>query len=176
MNAAGFPILSAVTWLPLVGCAAQTPADFASGTPPMQLEEFFNGNSTAYGMFFSRGGDLKRQFKVAMHGAWDGQVLKLDEDFTYDDGEKQQRHWTFHKTGASTWEGTAPDVIGPAEGSFAGNAFEMHYTADVKAGDSTYRLNFDDWLFRQSDNVVMNHATLSKFGIYVGEIQLVFVR
>lgn len=161
---------------PIVGCAAQTPTDFIAGTPQMQLEDYFNGDSTAYGLFLSRGGDVKRQFKVAMHGAWDGQILKLDEDFTYDDGERQQRHWTFRKTGANTWEGTAPDVIGTATGTWAGNAYEMHYTADVKTGDSTYRLNFDDWLFRESDRVVMNHAKVTKFGFDVGQVQLVFVK
>ncbi len=162
--------------MPLVGCASMTPADFKSGQPEMRLEEYFTGDSTAYGLFFNRGGDLKRQFKVAMHGAWDGSVLKLDEDFTYDDGERQQRHWTFHKTGANDWEGTAPDVIGTATGHYEGNAYEMHYTADVKTGDSTYRLNFDDWLFRESDKVVMNHAQVTKFGLDVGQIQLVFVK
>jgi hypothetical protein len=169
-------LLPVLLLAPLIGCAAQTPMEFAKGTPQMRLEEYFNGDSTAYGLFLSRGGDVKRQFKVAMHGAWNGTQLTLDEDFTYDDGERQQRHWIFHKTGDTTWEGTAPDVIGPAIGSWDGNAYEMHYTADVKSGDSTYRLNFDDWLFRQSDSVVMNHAKVTKFGIDVGQVQLVFVR
>lgn len=169
-------LLSLLLLIPVMGCATQTPTEFAQGKPQMRLEEYFQGDSTAYGLFLSRGGDVKRQFRVAMHGAWDGQVLKLDEDFTYDDGERQQRHWTFHKTGDTTWEGTAPDVIGTATGTFAGNAYEMHYVADVKTGDSTYRLDFDDWLFRESDAVVMNHAKVSKFGIDVGEVQLVFVR
>lgn len=170
------PILMPLLLLPLVGCASMTTEQFKSGTPAMQLEEYFSGDSTAYGMFLNRAGDVKRQFKVAMHGAWDGSVLKLDEDFTYDDGEKQERHWTFRKTGANTWEGTAPDVIGPAIGRFDGSAYEMHYTADLKAGDSTYRLDFDDWLFRQSDKVVLNNAKVSKYGFEVGQIQLVFVR
>lgn len=162
--------------LPLVGCASMTTEQFKSGKPTMALEEYFNGDSTAYGMFFNRSGDVKRQFKVAMHGAWDGAVLKLDENFTYDDGEKQERHWSFHKTGSNTWEGTAPDVIGPAIGRFDGNAYRMTYTVDLKAGDTSYRVDFDDWLFRQSDKIVLNNAKVSKFGLEVGQVQLVFVR
>jgi hypothetical protein len=162
--------------LPLAGCASMEVGQFRTGQPDMRLEEYFNGDSTAYGMFFDRSHNVKRQFKVAMHGAWDGSVLKLDEDFTYDDGERQQRHWTFRKTGPDTWEGTAPDVIGPAHGQWAGNAYRMQYVADLKSGDSTYRLTFDDWLFRQSDRVVMNHAQVTKFGFDVGEVQLVFVK
>ena len=163
--------------LPLAACAGMEVKQFASGAPQMRLEEYFNGESTAYGIFFDRFQDLRRQFRVAMHGVWDGaDTLKLDEYFTYDDGEKQERHWTFHRTGAATWEATAPDVIGAAQGQWSGNAYRMSYVADLKTGDSTVRLTFDDWLFRQSDKVVMNHARVTKFGLDVGEVQLVFVR
>jgi len=162
--------------LPLAACASMTPADFHTGQPTMALESFFQGNSQAYGMFFDRFGNVGRQFKVAMHGAWDGQALTLDEDFTYDDGERQQRHWVFRKTGPQDYEGTAGDVIGVAHGHFDGNAYQMHYTADVKRGDSTVRLDFNDWLFRQSDSVVLNNSRATKLGVEVGEVQLVFVR
>jgi hypothetical protein len=162
--------------LPIAGCAALPVDRFAGGTPEMRMEEYFNGDSVAYGLFFDRAHDVRRQFRVAMHGVWTGSELKLDEDFTYDDGEKQERHWTFRKTGPDTWEGTAPDVIGVAQGRFAGNAYRMNYVADLKSGDSTYRLNFDDWLYRQSDRVVLNNTRVTKFGIDVGEVQLVFVK
>lgn len=166
-------------WLllvPLCGCAGMTVDQFAGATPEMRLEEYFEGPSTAYGLFFDRSDDLRRQFKVAMNGHWDGTTLRLDEDFTYDDGERQQRHWTFRKSGPGTWVGTAPDVIGEAHGRMVGNAYQMRYTADVKRGDGTIRLDFDDWLFRQSDKIVMNNARASKFGIEVGQVQLVFVK
>jgi hypothetical protein len=161
---------------PLGACASMTLDDFAGGKPPMDLVDYFSGHSTAYGIFYGRSGDVKRQFVVQMQGAWDGNILKLDEDFSYSDGEKQQRHWSFRHDVDGGWIGTAPDVIGEARGRTVGNAYEMHYTADVKSGDSTYRLNFDDWLFRQSDDVVLNHAMVTKFGIFVGEVQLAFVK
>jgi hypothetical protein len=47
----------------------------------------------------------------------------------------------------------------------------------VKRGaDRAIRLDFDDWLFRQSDSVVMNNARATKFGLDVGQVQLVFVK
>ena len=168
---------TALALLPLAACASMTPADFHAGSPDMRLESFFNGDSKAYGIFLGRSGDVGRQFKVAMHGAWDGRdTLTLDEDFTYDDGERQQRHWVFRKIGANDYVGTAPDVIGEAHGHYDGNAYEMHYTADVKRGDGTIRLDFDDWLFREGENVVLNNSRATKFGIEVGQVQLVFVR
>lgn len=162
--------------LPLSACASMTVDQFKGGTPEMRLEDYFSGDSTAYGMFLDRSGDVRRQFKVAMHGSWDGTKLKLDEDFTYDDGEKQQRHWIFVPTGPNTYTGTAPDVIGTVQGRFEGNAYRMNYTADLKTGSSTTRLNFDDWLFRQSDRVVLNNTRVTKFGFDVGQVQLVFIK
>jgi hypothetical protein len=162
--------------LPLAACANMKTTDFKNGTPSMALEDFFQGNSTGYGMFIDRFGDVRRQFKVAMHGQWNGSALMLDEDFTYDDGERQQRHWVFRKTGPNDYEGTAGDVIGISHGHFDGSAYQMHYTADVKQGDSTIRLDFNDWLFRQSDAVVLNNSRATKLGVEVGQVQLVFVR
>jgi hypothetical protein len=152
-----------------------TVEQFAGAKPEMRLEEYFNGHATAYGLFFDRFADLRRQFRVEMNGVWDGTALTLNEDFTYDDGETQKRVWTFRKTGDG-WVGTAPDVVGPAYGKMVGNAFHMTYTADVKRGTDTVRLDFDDWLFRQSASVVLNNARARKFGIDVGEVQLVFVK
>ncbi len=163
--------------LALAGCSSMQVDQFAKGEPQMRLEDYFNGDSTAYGLFFDRFQDVRRQFRVAMHGVWDGKdTLRLDEYFTYDDGEKQERHWTFHRTGHLTWDATAPDVIGVAHGQWSGNAYRMSYVADLKTGDSTVRLNFDDWLFRESDHVVMNHTRVTKLGFDVGEVQLVFVK
>ncbi len=162
--------------LPLIGCASNTVQDFAKFQPEMRIDQYFEGDSTGYGLFLNRAGDVKRQFKVAMHGHRDGDLFKLDEDFTYDDGEKQERHWTFRPTGDGSWEGTAPDVIGVAPGEFSGNAYRMHYVADIKAGSSSYRLDFDDWLFRQNDHIVLNHTNVTKLGIDVGEVQLTFVK
>ncbi len=166
----------ALALLPLAACSGMTTADFHTGTPTMALEDFFQGDSTGYGMFFDRFGNVGRQFKVAMHGTWDGAALHLDEDFTYDDGERQQRHWVFRKVGPTDYEGTAGDVIGISHGHYDGNAYQMHYTADVKRGDSTVRLDFNDWLFRQSDKVVLNNSRATKFGVEVGQVELAFVK
>jgi hypothetical protein len=37
-------------------------------------------------------------------------------------------------------------------------------------------MHFDDWMFRQSEDVVLNRATVSKFGITVGSVTLAFVK
>lgn len=159
----------------LGGCGGMQVGDFAAGKPPMEIQSYFPGHTKAYGIFFDRAGNVKRQFVVDINGKWTGDALLLDEYFVYDDGAKQERHWTFRRAPSGGWIGTAPDVIGHAYGRRSGNAFNMHYTIDLKVKKSTYRVDFDDWLFRESPEVVLNHAVVSKYGITVGQVQLAFI-
>ena len=39
-----------------------------------------------------------------------------------------------------------------------------------------YEVQFDDWMYLIDDRVMLNHATMSKFGIKLGEVQLSFHR
>jgi hypothetical protein len=159
----------------LTACTPMQPEDFVGGKPELTLEGFFPGHERAYGVFYDRGGSVKRQFTVDMNGSFDGAILHLEEYFTYSDGEHQERHWRFRRDTDGTWIGTAPDVIGEAHGRTDGNAFELHYTLDVKSGDSVYRLDVDDWLFREASDVILDRAVFTKFGFMVGQLQLVII-
>ena len=55
------------------------------------LEQFFAGQTVAYGIFEDRFGALKRQFRVQITGTEADGKLILDEDFLYDDGEQAKR-------------------------------------------------------------------------------------
>ena len=39
---------------------------------------------------------------------------------------------------------------------------------------STYEVQFDDWMYQMDDKVMLNRATMSKFGIELGEVLLSF--
>ena len=64
--------------------------NFANNKPELILEKYFDGEIIAWGYFHDRFGNLRRSFEVKINGKWDGQFLTLDEDFLYDDGEKQK--------------------------------------------------------------------------------------
>ncbi|MBZ0173301.1 MAG: DUF3833 family protein, partial [Phycisphaerales bacterium] len=61
--------------------------------------------------------------------------------------------------------GRADDVVGTATGIAYGKALNWQYDFDLKVGDRTIRVRFDDWMFRQDEKVMVNRATVSKFGI-----------
>ncbi|HYE00270.1 MAG TPA: DUF3833 domain-containing protein [Alphaproteobacteria bacterium] len=158
----------------LAGCSSMKPEDFAQSTPRFQLERYFAGQTRAWGMFIDRFGTVKRQFVVDLDGQVTGNRLVLTEDFRYDDGETERRVWTIDRIDEHTYEGRAADVVGVARGRSFGNALNWTYTMDMKVGDGTLRVNFDDWMFQQDGEVLLNRAEVSKFGVTLGQVQIFF--
>jgi len=150
------------------------PEDFSKKEPRFVLEEYFIGRTQASGIFEDRFGNLRRQFSVDIDGTWDGNILVLDEQFSYADGEKDQRVWRITKLDDHTYEGTASDIIGTASGRSFGNALNWQYYMDLKVGDGRWRVYFDDWMFLQPGGTLLNRATVKKWGVRLGDVTLSF--
>lgn len=152
-------------------------------TRALDLEQFFEGEHIAYGQFQDVFGTVRRTFVVTINGDWDGDRLRLVEDFVYEDGSTEQRIWTLRKTGPlaedQTWEGTAPGVIGVATGREQDNRFNWAYEIDlpVPSADGpteTLRVTFDDWMWQQTDDRLLNIAYVKRFGIDIGQVVISF--
>ena len=160
----------------LVGCASPQVNDYVSEQPRLELSDYFNGNLQAWGMFQNRSGEVVKRFHVVMTGTWDGDVGVLDERFTYSDGSTERRVWTLKKQADGSWRGTADDVQGEAVGQVAGNALHWRYKLRLKVDDSTYVVDFDDWMFLMDGQVMLNRARMSKWGIDLGQVTLSFYK
>jgi Protein of unknown function (DUF3833) len=170
------------TVLLLGGCASTNITQFNAAKPELVLEDYFNGRTTATGLFEDRFGKIRRQFTVEINGHIEGDTLILDEDFTYSDGEKQRRIWRLKKLGKGRYEGRAHDVDGIALGELRGNAFNFRYAIDLKVGTQkdgsakTWRVKFNDWMFLQPNGVILNRAYVSRWGVQIGSVTLSFIR
>ena len=160
----------------LSSCTSMKPSDFENSTPKLVIEEYFAGETLAWGIFEDRFGRLRRQFTVDITGTWDGEQLVLDERFVYSDGETDRRVWKIRKTGPHTYEGLADDVVGAARGEAYGNALNWKYDMDLKVGDGTMRVHFNDWMFLQPSGVLLNRARVTKLGFKLGEVTLAFMK
>ena len=153
---------------------------FENNTPKLDLFSFFKGETIAYGIFEDRFGNLKRQFRVNITGNVDNKVLTLDESFLYDDGEKAKRIWKIKKIiddeQKISYEGQAEDVEGKATGSVVGNTLNWSYDIFLNIKGSNIKVHFNDWIYKQSDDLAINRAYVSKFGINIGSVTLVFLR
>ena len=158
----------------LGGCSAMQPKDFEGTQPHLDLFAYFQGETRAWGIFQDRSGSLQRQFTVAIKGEVQGDELTLTEDFVYADGETQQRIWRIRRIDQHRYEGRADDVVGTATGLAYGQALNWRYTMRLPYRGSEINVIFDDWMFLQADDVLVNRATVSKFGFKVGEVTLFF--
>lgn len=147
--------------------------DAADDKSTFRLEEYFVGPVKAWGMFQDRFGRLRRRFVVDIQGHWRGDALVLVEDFRYDDGELQQRVWHITPDG-DDYRGRADDVVGIAEGRAHGPAVRWRYTFELPVGRRSVRVRFDDWMYRQDDEIVVSRARVTKLGIRLGEVTICF--
>ena len=173
-------ILAIAALILLVGCTGKPSLDDPQlSTRKLDLETFFEGRTVATGQFQDIFGTVRRRFEVEIAGTWDGETLKLVEDFVYEDGSTEQRVWTLTKTGDDTWQGTAPGVIGTATGEERGDTFNWAYTIDlpIPSADGTtetMRVTFDDWMWLLSDDRLLNKAYVRRFGLDIGEVVIFF--
>lgn len=165
-----------LTMIVLTGCSSMKPQDFAQKQPTFDVFDYFQGHSRAWGLFEDRFGKVRRQFTVDITGEVKDGVLTLNEDFLYDDGETENRVWKIHKTGPHHYEGTFDEIVGVAKGLQYGNALNWNYEMNLKVGDGTWRVSFDDWMFLQRDGVLVNRARVKKWGLEIGEVSLFFAK
>ena len=163
------PVLAAgLAVFALAGCATppqivQQPAD-----PPLVLESFFAGATEGEGVFVNSWTGSERRFRVQIAGTWDGTVLTLVEDFDYADGEKDRKTWKLTRFGPGAFTGTREDVVGQAKAWTEGKVVRLEY--DVKLAGWT--LGFSDVLALRGDGSLLNRATVGKWGIRLGRVEL----
>ena len=166
--------LGAVALTGLGGCASQNMDSYRNEKPVLDLQQYFNGTLDAYGVFTDRSGTVVKRFTVLMECSWkDGQGV-LDESFSYSDGSVQKRIWRLTALGDGRYTGRADDVVGQAQGESKGNAFHWNYTLALPVDGTVYEVQFDDWMYLVNDRVMLNKASMRKFGIYLGEVTLSF--
>ncbi len=158
----------------VAGCASPDIADYAAERPALDLRTYFNGTVDAWGVFTDRSGKVVRRFTVLMECRWDGDNGVLDEGFTYADGKTERRVWRITRLPDGRYTGRADDVVGEAQGQARGNALRWRYTLALPVDGRVWHVDFDDWMYLMSDTVMLNRATMSKFGITLGEVTLTF--
>lgn len=152
--------------------------DFAPspGNGRFELTTFLEGKSRAWGIFEDRFGRMRRRFTVEMVGRWQGEVFLLEETFRYDDGEMDERLWRVVPDADGRFHATCDDCVGRAEGSCDADSIRMQYKFRLKFPGRDLIVRFDDRIYRMTESTAVNRATMSKWGIRLGELSLFFER
>ena len=141
-----------------------------------ELTTFLAGATRAWGIFEDRFGKLRRRFDVEMNGRWEGPVFILDERFTYDTGETENRTWRVEPFGDGRFRATCLDCVGEAEGRCDIDSIRMDYRFRLNLGGCELIVSFNDRIYRMSATQAVNRATMSKWGVKLGELSLFFHR
>lgn len=166
---------SLISILLLVGCnLPPSLSDPKLSNQQLNLEEFFDGQVTAHGQFQDVLGNVSRRFTVDIKGEMTEDTLTLIEDFTYSDGMTEQRIWKLNKVGNQEWVGVADGVVGTALGEESGDMFYWNYTIDLPVPNGEMRVTFDDYMWLLSNDRMLNKAYMSKLGIPLGEVSIMF--
>ncbi len=158
----------------ITGCSNSSMENVVSKNLSFDLLEFFDGETTAWGLIVDRFGNLQRTFKVRLNGNIDNKQLLLKEYFTYNDGETEYREWIITKTETGTYEGKSKDTIGVAEGKQDRNTMRMVYDTTISIGETDIRVSFDDRFVKTDKKVVINRAEILKWGIKIADVTIFF--
>ena len=149
---------------------------YKNNKPKFILENFFSGEISAWGLFEDPFGIIRKRFTCKITGKWDDKLktLKITEDFLYDDGVKENRNWELLKKSSNCYVGTTDNVIGDAVGYAAGNPFQWWCTFELTFFGNKTRVKFDDWMYLQDNNIIINKAKMKKFGFKLGTVILFY--
>jgi len=166
-------ILLAMT---LSACAGVTVEEYQNRGPVFSAESFFSGSLTAHGVVKNYRGYASRSFVADITACWQDGVGTLDEQFVFDDGEKQTRVWRLMRSADGSYAATAGDVRGEGRASTSGNSMFLDYVLTIELEDGSIDVAVDDRMYLVSENVLINESSLTKFGLPVGGILLTIIR
>ncbi len=148
--------------------------DFRSRGPALCLEDFFEGRTEAWGLVEDRFGRLRRSFTCDVEGYRVPDGIRIEEQFSFDDGARERRCWLLERLSEGRYEGRTADLVGRAEGRVEGSVFHWNYRLRLPLGERKLVLRFDDWMCLRDDGLLINRARGYKFGLLLVEITILF--
>jgi len=168
-------LLPSLLYFLLSACSAVDMKEYAENQPRLDMYSFFSGQTKGWGVVEDRQGKLSRQFTVDIEGTINNDnTLRLHEVFNWSDGEVSERTWFIKRQDAHHYTGTAEDVVGEANGTLYGNVLKWQYQLKLTVDDTIWEIKFKDFMYLVENNILLNKATMSKFGFKVGEVTIVF--
>lgn len=153
----------------------------AAEEPAFRLEGFFDGASVSAGtittlFFWTRG------FTAEFSGEADGETIRLDERFDFEDGERLQR-WALTREGdryvgtvrTETGDGVLQDPV-PVEGRILPSGIELDYVGYAPGGPGWLSFHFHHRMEPRPDGTVSNDVTVSKFHLPIATSEVIFAK
>ncbi|MAM25259.1 MAG: hypothetical protein CML55_07740 [Rhodobacteraceae bacterium] len=148
----------------------QTLEDYSDGYPEFDLKKHLNGRMICEGVIYGPLGRVTSSFVARFDITWDDDVGQMREEFVYNDGSTQSRHWTITIEENGTFSATAPDVPGKGQGAQAGPAMRMVYPIQLPQSLGGHILQTVDWMYLTPEGTILNRSQFRKYGVKVAEL------
>lgn len=152
------------------------PKIYSDKKPIFKINEYFNGEVSAFGVLQDWKGRVTRTFTVKMEGSWQGNEGILKEWFVFDNGEKSERTWKVKLLDENNFVASANDSKGDAKGEQYGNTMRMQYVLNIPYKGKLMPIALDDWMYLVDEKNLINISQMKKFGLPVGKISIGFVK
>ena len=149
---------------------AQTPGDYASQTPVLDIREHLNGAILCEGVIYGPTGRVSSRFVADFEARWDGNRGVMEEHFSYDSGTKQDRKWTLTLNDDGSIKAEAPDLVGAGSGRQSGSSVLLNYRIKLPESSGGHELDVTDWMYLMENGTIMNRSQFRKFGFKVAEL------
>jgi len=136
--------------------------------------DYFDGRIRADGIFIDRFGKVQRRFAADIHCIAGSNTTRLDEHFIYDNGDEEERVWTLTRDSETDFTGHCDDLIGRAQGRVSGPVFTLSYDFLLPMFGRRVKVHFEDVMVSQTEQLVLNRARVTKFGLLLGELIITF--
>ncbi len=140
----------------------------------LKFEEFFSGKVIAKGnliVFYP-----KKTFKnlyVVFQGIFKDGQLSLSEKYIENDKEII-RNWVFKKKSNNLFVGSEKNVIGKITVNIEKNHLKMKYRFKLLIWKFTVSVLINDYMFLINDKEIVNTTYVSKFGINLAKVVLLY--
>jgi hypothetical protein len=162
--------------LALAGCDKPLPmARFAGTAPAFDPIAFWTGHHRSWGVLETRGGAPTDTVVTDCVGTRqpDG-TLHMVQSLTLGDGSVSHRDWHLRRTGPHSYAATANDMVGEAQGTESGRVFHWRWILALSPGNALKNIVMDQWMYLYDGGSMMNHTTISKFGLVVAQVSETF--
>ena len=172
-NAPGIPPGLVLSCLALLLCACGGPdlARIGGDAPSFDPLLFFTGHTRSWGVLEDRSGAPSGVVTTDCLGTLENDgTLRMVQHLTMPDGGVTERTWHLRPDGIGSWQATANDMVGTAEGSSHGRVFHWDWTLATRPGDPLFDVTMSQWMYGLQDGSMLNRTQISKLGVILAEV------
>lgn len=166
-------LASAIILLIATACAGNPKPLASENIRPFDIVDYFDGKINGHGVI-ERSDRIVDRFDMVVEANFKNGVLTLDETFLFDKTKPYRRVWSMREIEPGVWSATADNVKGTTKIIVRDGVVTMNYLADFPYNDGFITLRFNQRLFSMENGMVLNRSRLSKFGVSVGTVTVIF--